>query len=67
MNISSLTTHTLNIQTNYKLPKIDPNTPLQQIKQGENINRLGDKIEPCDYHNFYYGDINTIQKYCSKT
>ena len=67
MNISSLTTHTLNIQTNYKLPKIDPNTPLQQIKQGENIDRLGDKIEPCDYHNFYYGDINTIQKYCSKT
>lgn len=66
MNISSLTTHTLNIQTDYKLPKIDPNTPLQQIKQGENINRLGDKIEPVNYYASFQGDINTFQRYYGK-
>ena len=59
MNISSLTTHTLNIQTNYKLPKIDPNTPLQQIKQGEHIDS--------NYYKSHYGDINYYTKTYTKT
>ena len=59
MNISSLTTHTLNIQTNYKLPKIDPNAPLQQIKQGENIDS--------NYYKSHYGDINYYTKTYTKT
>lgn len=59
MNISSLTTHTLNIQTNYKLSKIDPNTPLQQIKQGEHIDS--------NYYKSHYGDINYYTKTYTKT
>ncbi|RAZ24318.1 hypothetical protein CHL9752_05520 [Campylobacter hyointestinalis subsp. lawsonii] len=68
MNISSLSSNTFQIQINQKLPKIEVNfAQTEQIKQDENTDRFGRKIE---YYNHYagsYGDINIVQKYHTKT
>lgn len=68
MNISLLSSNTFQIQINQKLPKIEVNfAQTEQIKQDENTDRFGRKIE---YYNHYagsYGDINIVQKYHTKT
>lgn len=68
MNISSLSSNTFQIQINQKLPKIELNfAQTEQIKQDENTDRFGRKIE---YYNHYagsYGDINIVQKFGTKT
>ncbi|CUU67702.1 response regulator [Campylobacter hyointestinalis subsp. hyointestinalis] len=68
MNISSLSSNTFQIQINQKLPKIEVNfAQTEQIKQDENTDRFGRKIEYYDYYAGSYGDINIVQKYETKT
>lgn len=68
MNISLLSSNTFQIQINQKLPKIEPNfAQTEQIKQDENTDRFGRKIEYYDYYAGSYGDINIVQKYHTKT
>ena len=71
MNISSLSSSTINIfqiEINQKLPKIEVNfAQTEQIKQDENVDRFGRKIEYYDHYSGFYGDINTVQKYHTKT
>ena len=71
MNIGSLSSSTINIfqiEINQKLPKIEVNfTQTEQIKQDENVDRFGRKIEYYDHYSGFYGDINTVQKYHTKT
>ncbi len=68
MNISSLSSNTFQIQINQKLPKIEVNfAQTEQIKQDENTDRFGRKIEYYDYYAGSYGDINIVQKYHTKT
>ncbi|WP_141082339.1 hypothetical protein, partial [Campylobacter vicugnae] len=73
MNIGSLSSSTINIfqiEINQKLPKIEVNfAQTEQIKQDENVDRFGRKIEIeyFDYDSRFYGDINTVQKYHTKT
>lgn len=68
MNISSLSSNTFQIQINQKLPKIEVNfAQTEQIKQDENTDRFGRKIEYYDYYAGLYGDINIVQKYGTKT
>ena len=71
MNIGSLSSSTINIfqiEINQKLPKIEVNfAQTEQIKQDENVDRFGRKIEYYDHYSGFYGDINTVQKYHTKT
>ena len=71
MNIGSLSSSTINIfqiEINQKLPKIEVNfTQTEQIKQDENVDRFGRKIEYINHYSSFYGDINTVQKYHTKT
>lgn len=68
MNISSLSSNTFQIQINQKLPKIEVNfAQTEQIKQDENTDRFGRKIEYYDYYAGSYGDINIVQKYGTTT
>ncbi|ARQ98120.1 hypothetical protein CLAN_1397 [Campylobacter lanienae NCTC 13004] len=68
MNISSLSSNTFQIQINQKLPKIEVNfAQTEQIKQDENTDRFGRKIEYYDYYAGSYGDINIVQKFGTKT
>ncbi|WP_086232306.1 hypothetical protein [Campylobacter devanensis] len=68
MNISLLSSNTFQIQINQKLPKIELNfAQTEQIKQDENTDRFGRKIEYYDYYAGSYGDINIVQKYHTKT
>lgn len=71
MNIGSLSSLTINIfqiEINQKLPKIEVNfAQTEQIKQDENVDRFGRKIEYYDHYSGFYGDINTVQKYHTKT
>lgn len=68
MNISLLSSHTFQIQINQKLPKIELNfAQTEQIKQDENTDRFGRKIEYYDYYAGSYGDINIVQKYGTTT
>ena len=68
MNISLLSSNTFQIQINQKLPKIELNfAQTEQIKQDENTDRFGRKIEYYDYHAGSYGDINIVQKYGTTT
>ena len=68
MNISLLSSNTFQIQINQKLPKIELNfAQTEQIKQDENTDRFGRKIEYYDYYAGSYGDINIVQKYGTKT
>ncbi|WP_086297904.1 hypothetical protein [Campylobacter devanensis] len=68
MNISLLSSNTFQIQINQKLPKIELNfAQTEQIKQDENTDRFGRKIEYYDYYAGSYGDINIVQKYETKT
>lgn len=68
MNISLLSSNTFQIQINQKLPKIEVNfTQTEQIKQDENTDRFGRKIEYYDYYAGSYGDINIVQKYGTTT
>ena len=68
MNISLLSSNTFQIQINQKLPKIELNfAQTEQIKQDENTDRFGRKIEYYDYYAGLYGDINIVQKYETKT
>ncbi|WP_086277710.1 hypothetical protein [Campylobacter devanensis] len=68
MNISLLSSNTFQIQINQKLPKIELNfAQTEQIKQDENTDRFGRKIEYYDYYAGSYGDINIVQKYGTTT
>ncbi|WP_141081007.1 hypothetical protein, partial [Campylobacter devanensis] len=68
MNISLLSSNTFQIQINQKLPKIELNfAQTEQIKQDENTDRFGRKIEYYDYYAGSYGDINIVQKYETTT
>ena len=68
MNISSLSSNIFQIEINQKLPKIEVNfAQTEQIKQDENVDRFGRKIEYYDHYSGFYGDINTVQKYHTKT
>ncbi|RAZ51215.1 hypothetical protein [Campylobacter hyointestinalis] len=68
MNISLLSSNTFQIQINQKLPKIEVNfAQTEQIKQDENTDRFGRKIEYYDYYAGSYGDINIVQKFGTKT
>ncbi|WP_289242883.1 hypothetical protein, partial [uncultured Campylobacter sp.] len=68
MNIGSLSSNIFQIEINQKLPKIEVNfTQTEQIKQDENVDRFGRKIEYYDHYSGFYGDINTVQKYHTKT
>nr|WP_162166239.1 hypothetical protein [Campylobacter fetus] len=74
MNISSLSTNVFYIDTNQTFSK-KLNLRIDNINK-ENISdkstdkltdRFGREVETTDYYDFYYGDINIVQKYGTKT